>query len=782
MATDADKELIDLIDRGSYSHAKTLIDRRLVKFPQKSLYHILQNKILLRTGEEDLAIKNNVKLMKQIPNDPMSVELLSEFFAEVGMDKEVNIVYENVIKKYPISSKDMCLHWWNNSIEKFDLKLYNLIFMYLNKHEKSRLYTFWYSFSYYLLLKQNCLSDKEVTLYRALGKKLIEGLQPFENTQELYVYTKFLLEEEDYQSIVAVIEATTFNLDLDLKIIYRDAMKHSENFKSLYEYTEDLLFNQKFNDYDTWKALIFAAKQLNKPYEEIKDVLSRQPYSRNGMLAQIELARVYDQDTNDPIKQYYEKTNHKLCCYYDLANFELSDEFFEMVKASTNEILESYPTDVNQLTRMINNQKFQFERRIDDEFSWTNWRINKIYANNKSIQGGEFDNNPLHELNLISIILDLSKNSSSKNLIKCIGIINHLLQEDAYNHKLQLWLVKLYSRLNTSNLIYPVYQNLKIKMTQHETLLHYLTTINPSKDTLDGLVNIFRFYLTAKHEIKSGIENGFQEGVFNKLESFINFGKRLQNSISLNFLVSKLLQFVVVLGDSGYLNYFIHYMKSNKKSILEDYSDNRDFTSEWKLGLKVIDQDLLKIPVQDTNVKLKLLIYLIIFEEKPAEITKLLKLFNKIISNEKSFSRFDSILYKLYFNLLKISKTNLNSQEVQSLFNFIQKNLKFDKLKTILIPEDILSGELNQNLINLSEFIKIIQMISRRNSSSFIKQLVAITETLPKDIKLLRLASLQIEQIDSMDFEIPFIIDIGKTKKTLQDSIDKTTTFILNTL
>ena len=34
------------------------------------------------------------------------------------------------------------------------------------------------------------VTDK-ASLYNSLGKKLMEGLQPFENTQEIYVYTLF---------------------------------------------------------------------------------------------------------------------------------------------------------------------------------------------------------------------------------------------------------------------------------------------------------------------------------------------------------------------------------------------------------------------------------------------------------------------------------------------------------------------------------------------------------------------------------------------------------------
>ena len=44
-------------------------------------------------------------------------------------------MYENAIKKYPVSAETLCLSWFDNSIEKYDFKVFNRIFMYLNKME-----------------------------------------------------------------------------------------------------------------------------------------------------------------------------------------------------------------------------------------------------------------------------------------------------------------------------------------------------------------------------------------------------------------------------------------------------------------------------------------------------------------------------------------------------------------------------------------------------------------------------------------------------------------------
>ncbi|RCK56490.1 N-terminal acetyltransferase B complex subunit MDM20 [Candida viswanathii] len=744
MATDADKEIIELIDQGNYNYAQTLLAKKIAKFPQKSLYYALQNKIFSKIGQKDLATKKNVELMNRSPNDPLTIEILSEFFEEVGMERESSLVYENAIKKYPVSAQNLCLHWFDKSIEKFDFKLINRIFMYLNKHIKSREYTLWYAFSFHLFLKEGD-KDKE-KLYASLGKKLVEGLQSFENTQEIYMYTLFLDSKETEELLLGI----DIPLDLELKLIYMKSMEENESFEKLHQYTEKLLFKENFDDFDTWKLWIQSGKEIGKSFEELSGKTTQQ--TRNLLLLQIELDKLYDRDISGSVQKYYQKFNNKLCCYPDLSQYDLPPAFIDQIKA----------TDVAQLITLVNNRKFLG--------TTDNWDIYDKYS---SPQGAEFDNNPVNELTLRSILATLDE--SSESIIRSIIIIHELLKQDTYNYRLKLWLMKLYSRLNTGDVVFPIYNGLKIKMVQHETLSHYLTHVSPSKDSLKGFVDIFRFYLTAKDEVQHTIKQGFESGVYNKLESFIHFGKRLQNSVSLNFTIAKVLQTSLVTGDDVYLNYFINYLIDNEPLVVADYTDNRDFKSEWN-GLE--NTGALSIPFVDNTIKLKLLIYLIIF--RPGDSAKLLKLYNKITSNEK-FTTFDSLLFRLYFNLLKITKTTLNPQEAQSLFNYIQKNLKIDKLK-VLVPENLLSSELNQNLANLVEFTKIVKLVAKRRPSATLDPLLAQIKPLSKELKDLKLVQKQEALIDEMNIDLPLSIDAGPIKDEIKQSIANSTSILLNSV
>ncbi|EAZ63735.2 Mitochondrial inheritance and actin cytoskeleton organization protein [Scheffersomyces stipitis CBS 6054] len=789
--SDSDAEILDLIDQGSYAYAQTLLAKKIKKFPQRSYYYALNNQLLHKLGKTKQALEANLKLMEKIPNEPQTVALLSDYFSELGYEKEANLVYENVIKRYPTNTS-LIKEWFERSIDKFNLRLFNKIFVNLSKSDKSsRLYKFWNSFSYFLLLSNKeraDLSDKESDLFKTLGLRLIEDLKPFENTQELFVYFNFLKLNKDYETIISSIEKdVTFNLDLDLKIMYLEVLQKSENFQKLYDYSKKLIFEEDFNDFNTWLLLLKASKKLNYSFSETFTLIQSQPSTRNSLLAAVELAILYEQASFASIESYYIKFNRKLTCFYDLKNyFDTIDrkKFAELVQISTDEILANNPSTTNDLVSLINNQKFYFMLNKDsidiESYISTNWKIFNLFKDNTNIRGGEFDNNPANELAIISIIIDLSTDSSIKNIIKNITIISQLLKNDQYNHKLKLWLMKLYSQLNTTNLIMYNYQKLSIKMIQHDTLSHYLYTVNPSKQHLTNIVNIFRFYLTSSDEVKSSVFQGFEKGVFNKLFSFINFGRRLNNSISKQAIVLMVLKFSMVLGDQGYITYFVNHLKNNSAKILstDEFEDNRDFKSEWKFGLadegKFFNTDLLSLPlsknqVNDNSVRLEALKYLIIYEDKEEIINKYLKQYNKIISNYKATLPFDTLVDKLNVNVLRFFKQKLNTKEQQSILNFLLKNLKIDKLRSTLIPSSFLSWELNHNLINLVEFIRITNYLVKRYSLSnpLGQELKTCLDQLARDLKKINIVDSELKQLEEIKSTMDvrdFPIDISTSE------------------
>ena len=185
------------------------------------------------------------------------------------------------------------------------------------------------------------------------------------------------------------------------------------------------------------------------------------------------------------------------------------------------------------------------------------------------------------------------------------------------------------------------------------------------------------------------------------------------------------------------------------------------------------------------------------------ETNDLLKQFNKIISSTTLTSNpFTNTLFKMYYNLLKI-QTNINSDESKSLSNFILKNLKIDKVKSQIIPKtSILSYQLNENLINLVEFIKIVSFISSRRgnkkktreSINSTNSILQATTKLVTDLKSLDLVQQQVKLINDelerasgfdLNDELGMGLDTQVLKNTvteIKESITASTKSILNNI
>ncbi|CAI5757775.1 unnamed protein product [Candida verbasci] len=735
MISESDQEIIDLVDRGQLTYALSLLNRKLTKFPQKSLYHVLKNKILFKSGKEEESIKQNVAILNQYPSDPMTIDILSNFFQDLDMENESNLAYENIIKRFPANNEKLAKIWFENSIEKYDYKLLNKIFMYLNKESK-RDYKMWFILSYYLLIVYGDVDEKSKNLYLTLGLKLISNLEDL-NNQEIWVYVQFLRLKEDYEMIEGILSDR--ELDLELQIIFLETLKLNRSWKKLNEYCDKLLFKENFDDFDTWKLYLLSSKELGVAYGKLKPEL---PSTRNGLLCAIELDKLFDKSTDSSIETYYDKFNNKLCCYPDLKSYELPSTIIDKIKKAN--------IDSNLIT-LVNNQKFH--KSLD------NW---DIYSKFKHLPVAEFDSNPLNDLTIESI--------NDLDSVRKVIMLSHLLASDPFNYKLKLYLLQIHSQLNSNDSIIPIYKSLKIKMVQHENLSHTLTFSTFSKDSLSYFIDIFRFYLTSRQEMINSIIDAFNKGVYNKLPSFIKFGSNLKNSISLNFTVYKILQTTFILNDTGYTNYFSNYLLKNKKLIIGEWTDNRDFKTA----------NYARIDTHDTVIKLKLLIYTIIFETKENEVNKLFKFYNKMISHSASFTKFENLIFKLYYNILKIVKVKSNQNEMDSLLNYITKNLKIDKLKQQgLIPENVLSSDMSYNLSNLIELIRIIEFVNKKITSVLRKLNL---DQLKSDIKSLELTKLQFDAIDKINFEFPIEFDFEPILTDFKSSIHQSISNLINNI
>ena len=703
-----DSELINLINYGSsLSACQMVVTKKKQKYPNASLYQALDNLIAHKQGKSAHALKENLALVEKHPNDPQTVRILSEYFTSINRPVEALLVYENVAKRYPTlpSTQNLLLEWFDNSV--LDPKLLAKVATLLSKCEKKRMYRFWSAFLYTI----NASLEKEAALYKVLGKRIIEDLKPLQLVHEVFLYTKFLNPEE----IVSELAQISLPFDLDLQLIYVDALKLTENWKTLRSYTHELLHDRGFDDFDTWKLYIRAGKELDIAHS---DVLGSPKPSRNSQLARVEAALVDGINPESELVAYHEAFASKACCFTDVKYYiergvDGGALDFSQPKNTSGEETKT-PTALD-IQRDLTNHKLAYyvsKDVSDTDYIARSWELYKKYSNIST--SGEFDNNPVNEFALQAVVLNIKQDTSLRNVAKNIAILQHLLKTDTHNHLLLLWLIRLcsYANINT----YPYYNQLKIKMIQNDTLSHLLNTLAPCKDHLTLIVDIYRFYITAIQELHRLISQAFNAEIYNKLTSFIRFDSRLVNSVSRWATVAKVLQFLEVLGDNGYKEYFVGELA--EFSFDTELRDNRDFSTEWSsLPFRFeLDLDEPYSLVNTETVRALIAKYLVFYKKDETAYSHL-----------AAKSGLEKVLYDWYRNLADLCVRDVDDGTRARALEYLQAEVSFSKI------QEYFEGWATTNNVTLViEFVKIARSFDRK------KQLSAEISRLSKEVKAQR--------------------------------------------
>lgn len=762
--SDSDNEILNAIHQGAFKYAESILMPKLRKFPQKSYYWALECVLLLAKNSVEEAKGKAHSLLDKVPTEPQTLTMLHEVFLKLGRRKEATLVFENAARRYPLNNT-INFRWFENSLRKSDYQDLQKATMSIQKHDKNeRKYGLWASFACWLL----CLRTKDAKqsqLFGKLGLRLIEQLSPLKDSQEAFVYVKLLSVFGSDDGIIDFLkDFKSKNIfDLDLKLLYLASMERLLKWNELCEYTSELLFQETFNDFSVWQLYIRSCAYTEVSYESVLSKICESESSRNTALAKIEAAAVYRRDCTFFMVQYYDSFKTKPCCFYDL-KYYLDVSNFE----SLTSYIESHADDgiernsMNHLLLIVNKEKFGLLfYRNDPGDNFTKYLdihqgFYRVFQQKK-----DSDTYPANELLLISMLYLLHRDESVANIVKCICTIHKLL-DDKSNFLLRLWLLKLYTYLNCQSPAILQYDLLKIKMLQHDTLSHHLLSRNlfPSKENLNFLINIYRFYLTAEQENQENLEVGFHKQVYNKLESFFSFTNRVNNSLTKYNVILEILRVCRILGEKNYYSYFQRLVKEIGYSILNDeflIFDNRDFKSHAKIGNNDSSfSELLNLGPKYSSefIKLNILKELIIMNIDNDYSSKFFKLFNKELSGPcilSQLSTFEKWLYKCYLTLFKLVKLE-NSKEVETLKNFLSKNLKKDKISSFVPNDDrIILWELNYVFVNLIDLNKIIILISKYNNSEYLK---TVSSSLVQDIKTFKVKEMQVTTLRNIKSQV----------------------------
>lgn len=723
--------ILDAIEEGRFPTAKRELDRMLQRYPQKSYFYALKGYYLHATGNTDDAIKECTDLKKKVPSDEAALALLAKTFARLGLDADAREVYENAVKKYP--SESLILAWHSKSVAALDLGGMQKSAMFLHKNCKNkREYLFWAALTN--LMRAN--DEPQLSaLYVGLAANLLKESKPFRDSQEVYVYAAVLDKKGDYDEIVQSAKPPSV-ADLELLLLYLNAIDKTENWQLLYDTCWELLFEKNFNDFDTMKLLIKAAHHTGKPFDEIHALFSSP--SRNASLARVHLKLVYQQSADDAIAQYYDSFKSKPSCATDLP---------VIPDCLRQKVIEEKITALNQESLSCQDQStlYNIERlllRADPAIvgSW------ETYADRAGPE--------LYDFYLLTMIESLRKDRSPENILARIPQLEMMALNDPENYKVRLWLLKLYTYIGALGLALSVYKNLNIKMVQHDTLSHNLELI-PSLGTIKEYLQIYRFYMTSDHECEMYMKSAWKGQVYSKYEDFYRFSKRLLSSVSRHLLILNILASSRTFRNEYYL-FILKVAEEMRPAILSEkfeVYDNRDFGAGYLFGIPVeaIPEFLFGQPHRKNYIQLQYLKEFLVNEKSLSEKAKLVAQLTQWTTNEEfmsDFSSFERHTWSVYVKVftLGIKTDHKDAALVQSA---LIQDLAFVNFEKYLTDAPILSRE-------------IIAIIAQLND------LVRITNSLVRDTKVVKAARKLSEKVKNFNIQAKRKDEFNKTVEHLR--------------
>lgn len=809
-----DQQIIDAIEQKSFTYAKSLIRLKQLKNPNQSYYWALSNYLLYKQGDTEHSLQECNKLLEKFPNDPRTTDLLYKIYWEQGKEKESNQVYEKIIKRFPNNCEPLLTQWFHNSLKFQNLKsLQKSATQLLKLNPLVKKYKFWSALANYLFANSLTNDPKQYNLFLQLGYKAILDIIP-DTTQELYIFIKLLSAIDKSRAIAAIeIFTNTHNqpLDLDCKILYLQLLHEQENFENLKQVTDYYLFTVKFNDFNTWKLYIIANAKLLVPFDQLEAKILEYPWSRNSQLALIELCKIYNnQKFVDYCLQYYDKFCSKLCCFHDLKYYlpseDLKDsdidikmvslcreELLKRIGNITDELLsndESSNINDRTLATLVVNQKLvhYFGKSFaDNQYFINNYKIYTKFLPLVS-EKLETDFYLANQLILINILCSLDQDFSTKNIFKLILELKYLVSKDPLDFEVNSWLMRLLYLLNINDEVFQIYDKLKIRMFQNDSLGYFIinnvSLLNPSKNNLQFLINIYRFYLSYESDAIADIERAFNEQIYNKLESFLSFNHKLLNSIQYNQLIMELYKITRLSNDKGYQQFFQTKLTEAADQIFNPnrggggngviqytFADNRDYKILWKnLGFSpMFTERFMKRFPETSDYLLKLdmnkeLLIMNFHEGHFKTFNKLTSLPNPSPQYPEQASKFNSWLFKIYGSLFKLHH-KLNKSEFDSCNNYLMKNLKFTKIP---LTKGVLSWELNYELIQL---LQLASFVAKREN--LYKNYIPLVNNLTNEINT-SFKENQLEELDNFKTDIgchKFQFDI--TQDFINDCVDR---------
>ena len=746
------------LEADNYTLALRLVDKKTKEQPNSSQSHaikcFIQAKASLSndskiTSEE--ALKNCLELSKKTPSDPNSINLLNKAFSYLSYKPE-NDLYEAAIRKY--QTPNLAYEWFRYTVDNNDLIGMQKSAMSLSKGfkvdtENGRMIKLWAAATMVIVIKcckeSDRLSGGKDKLLAMLGLKLIESVEGVSkngiNAQEMYVKCELSLKKGDVESCIEELEKfLNKESDLELLLIYFDELKKNEMWDKLYDASVKYIVETCVDDYDTWKLAILASKKINK-VDKIKSIIDNYKVGRNSQLAKI---HVIDDDNVEEkekaVSNYFSLYMHKLCCYLDLKNLLDSDV---LSKSSILKLIEEQ-FEKNEMNSVITGERKATEKDLIILVNYMKFKTNvspelfeskeyfttccQYFDATKHLQNKlpDFDYFAGFEFIILAIQTYLTINKDSiteQTFLNLIIVLENSLVKNKYEFHLKLWLATFYSNTNISPPLKKIYESLKIKNVQIDTLSPYFMNHLSSKTRDDELITTsMKFYThNVPMELPAMLMSCFENCTFSKLHGFIEFKLRVENSITYFQTVCYAIQnarlkkedLSLTSINSNYIptlrNAYQRILDSGKDVDLKLH-DNIDRKIMWECGNHKINETVKKIvslPFSEIynieTVEVSLLKELIVYDQNSRIWDDYRKLFLDILRNKRDQLLFSDI-EKSILNIFEwLLNPNSNSENIPS---FSAK------------PSNVISADFNNYYLTIQDFDRVISSIKKQSNAN----------------------------------------------------------------
>ncbi|KAG0345202.1 N-alpha-acetyltransferase 25, NatB auxiliary subunit [Podila humilis] len=490
------------------------------------------------------------------------------------VDEPMIKLYENASKVHP-KNENLATQWFMSLARNLDFKGQQMAALQLHKNFKRTNYMFWAIMSI-TLQGQNIPADQPNMLYqlaeRMMAKLNAEG--KVQTIEELQLYLIILLGQKDrHADALMLLEGeigvkTKAIENVELRHMRIELLIKTGRWKDARDAAVSILKN--FNS-DDWRTILQYFDTIFLPVQD-SDLLASENLAearafttelannetknpkRGPFLAQIELEKRVQEKTGkgqDKIMglllEYFNIFGSKTCCFEDLSGYitnlskEESLDFCKRLRSAYGEKSET----VKEICIQINIARFEHYVGMHSRLSSqeTTDLVNKLWKLyeealpfGKDLEETERQYGDDYAIMAAHLLIDLHKQTKSYfPLLTTVFMMEHALNASKHNYQLKFVLIRVYELLGAFSCATNIYSTMGIKHVQHDTLSHFITdrasTFGQFGDALNQLYSAHEIYHSNEAETPEMILQAYKYSTFSKMQEFIEFQSRLENSL-----------------------------------------------------------------------------------------------------------------------------------------------------------------------------------------------------------------------------------------------------------